>query len=292
MGKKRRKNNLIEWVTTMPSLGWLVIFFLIPTIIAVIIAFKPSNSFGDIESGWTLKNFVTLFSPAYIAIIWRTIWISFVSTAACLLLAVPTGYYMARLPQKWRQIVLLLVIVPFWTNFLIRIFAWKIILNPEGILQNILVSIKLIPKDAMLLYSTGTVILVIIYTYLPFAILPIFASAEKFNFKLLEAARDLGANRWKAFFLIFLPNISKSLKVAAFMVLIPCLGSYVIPDLVGGTNSEMIGNLIATQAFVARNIPMAAAWSSLLMLMILCPIGLVISTRILSKKNNNRKELC
>ena len=135
-----------------------------------------------------------------------------------------------------------------------------------------------------MLYRTETVILVTVYTYLPFAILPIFAAAEKFNFKLLEAAQDLGASRWESFSRIFLPNISKGLKVATFMVMIPCLGSYIIPDLVGGTNSEMIGNLIATQAFIARNIPMAAAWATVLMAMILFPMGLVISTKLLSRK--------
>lgn len=284
MEKRVRKNSMIEWLVTMPPLGWLFIFFLIPTIIAVAIAFRPSSPYGDIETGWTLENFITLFSPTYMTIIWRTIWISFLSTVVCLVLAIPTGYYMARLSQKWRQIVLLLVIVPFWTNFLIRIFAWKIILNPEGILQYILVSLGIISKNTMMLYRTETVIVVIIYTYLPFAILPIFAAAEKFNFKLLEAARDLGANRWKAFFYIFLPNISKGLKVSTFMVLIPCLGSYIIPDLVGGTDSEMIGNLIATQAFIARNIPMAAAWSTVLIVMIMLPIGLVISTKLLNRK--------
>ena len=279
-----RNNSLTEWLVTTPSLGWLLIFFMIPAIIAIAIAFRPSSPYGDIETGWTLENFITLFSPKYVTIIWRTIWISLISAITCLLLAIPTGYYMARLSPKWRQIILLLVIVPFWTNFLIRIFAWKIILNPEGILQHILLSLGLISKNTMMLYRTETVILVTIYTYLPFAILPIFAAAEKFNFKLLEAAQDLGASRWKTFFYIFLPNISKGLKVAIFIVLIPCLGSYIIPDLVGGTNSEMMGNLIVTQAFIARNIPMAAAWATVLMAMILFPIGLVISTKLLSRK--------
>ncbi len=278
------KKNLGEWLVTIPPLGWLFIFFMIPTIIAITIAFRPSSPYGDIEAGWTLENFIMLFSPTYITIIWRTIWISFISTIICLFFALPTGYYMARLSQKWRQIILLLIIVPFWTNFLIRIFAWKIILNPEGILQYILISLGIISKNTMMLYRTETVILVTVYTYLPFAILPIFAAAEKFNFKLLEAAQDLGASRWESFSRIFLPNISKGLKVATFMVMIPCLGSYIIPDLVGGTNSEMIGNLIATQAFIARNIPMAAAWATVLMAMILFPMGLVISTKLLSRK--------
>ncbi len=265
---------------------WLFIFFLIPTLIAIYMAFKPSNPYGDLESGWTSDNFRLLFSPMYLNVIWRTIWISFPSATLCLLFSIPTGYYMVRLSEKWRKIVLLLVIVPFWTNFLIRIFAWKLILNPDGIFEKTLVFLRIIPEHTTLIYQTSTVVLVTVYTYLPFAILPIYAAAEKFDFKLLEAARDIGATRWRAFFHIFLPNISSGLKAAAAMVMIPCLGSYVIPDLVGGTNSQMIGNIIANQAFVARNIPMAAAWSSLLMAMIVFPLGFVICySRLLFLKN-------
>ena len=123
MKRRPHKKNLMEWLVTMTPLGWLSIFFMIPTIIAVAIAFRPSSPYGNIETGWTLDNFITLFSPTYITIIWRTIWISLTSAMTCLLLAIPTGYYMARLSKKWRQIILLLVIVPFWTNFLIRIFC-------------------------------------------------------------------------------------------------------------------------------------------------------------------------
>lgn len=278
-----KRNKFFEILLTLPSLTWLILFFLIPTVIAIIIAFKPSDPYGNLLMGWTSENFKTIFSPIYASIIWRTIWVSFLSTVICLLLSIPAGYYMARLSEKWRKIVLFLIIVPFWTNFLIRIFAWKLILNPNGIIEKCLVFLGLIPEHTMLIYRTGTVVLVTVYSYLPFAILPIYAAAERFNFSLLEAARDLGATRWIAFSRIFLPNISKGLKVATAMVLIPCLGSYIIPDLVGGTKSQMIGNLIATQAFVARNIPMAAAWSSLLMAMILLPLITILFCQLLTK---------
>lgn len=281
------RNKLTEFLLTTPTLFWLIIFFLIPTIIAIFMALRPSNPYGDLEPGWTLINFRTIFSPLYLSVIWRTIWVSFVSTFVCLLFSIPVGYYMARLSEKHRKIILFLVIVPFWTNFLIRVFAWKLILNPDGIIQKIFVFFKIIPEEGSLIYSTGTVVLVTIYTYLPFAILPIYAAAERFDFKLLEAARDLGATRWLAFIHVFIPNISKGLMAASAMVLIPCLGSYVIPDLVGGTNSQMIGNLIANQAFVARNIPMAAAWSTLLMAMILIPLGIILCSKILLRKENN-----
>ncbi|HBM15684.1 MAG TPA: spermidine/putrescine ABC transporter permease [Lentisphaeria bacterium] len=281
------KNKITEILISAPTLSWLTVFFLIPTIMAIIMALRPSNPYGDLLPGWTLENFKTIFSPIYISVVWRTIWVSILSTIICLLFSVPVGYYMARLSEKFRKIILFLVIVPFWTNFLIRIFAWKLILNPDGLIHKTFVFLGIIPSGGSLIYNTGTVILVIIYTYLPFAILPIFAAAERFDFKLLEAARDLGATRWLAFLHIFIPNISKGLMAAAAMVLIPCLGSYVIPDLVGGTNSQMVGNLIANQAFVARNIPMAAAWSTLLMAMILLPLGLILCVKILLDKNKD-----
>ena len=231
-----------------------------------------------------LNNYKNLLDPSYLTVIWRTVWVSFFATALCLLVATPTAYYMSRLSPKWRQTMMFLIIVPFWTNFLVRIFAWKLFLNPEGIFQHILIKMGLASVNTMLLYNTGTVILVMIYTYIPFAILPIYAAAEKFDFNLIEAAHDLGAGRFRAFCKIFLPGISKGLKTAAFMVLIPCLGSYVIPDIVGGTGSDMIGNIIASRVFVARNIPMSATWSSLLILIVMLPLGMLLTVRILRQR--------
>jgi spermidine/putrescine transport system permease protein len=283
--KKSLKTKLAEYVVSAPSLLWLFIFFLIPALYIVFIAFRTAGVYGDIENTFTLNNFLLLFKSYYLIIIWRTIWISFVATFVCIVLAVPTGYYMARVSAKWRQLVTFLVILPFWTNFLVRIFAWKLVLNPDGVFKRFLVTLHLVSPDDMLLYNSCAVLLVMIYTNLPFAILPIFAASEKFDFPLLEAAGDLGATRLGAFFSVFLPGISKGLKTALFMVLIPCLGAYVIPDLVGGTNGEMIGNIVASKVFVARNIPMAAAWSTVLMIIILLPLGSVLSAKIIRNKS-------
>lgn len=281
--KQKEKFSLTEFIISLPSFLWLFLFFLVPTALVIGIAFKPAGVYGDIEPGYTLGNFLTLFKPYYLIIVWRTIWISIVSTTICMFLAIPTGYYMSRVSAKWRQFVMALVILPFWTNFLIRIFAWKLVLNPEGVLKRILVFLHLASDGSLLLYHSGTVVLVMVYTYLPFAILPIYAASEKFDFSLLDAARDLGASRLMAFFKVFLPGISKGLSTAAFMVLIPCIGAYVVPDLVGGADGEMIGNIIASRVFVARNIPMSAAWSTLLLIIILFPLGLVLSARIIKK---------
>jgi len=250
-----------------------VILFLIPTFIVFAITFKPATPFGGIGPGWTLATLRSLGNPNYPAIIWRTIWLSVANTVLCILFAVPAGYFMARVRPQWRRILLLLVVVPFWTSFLIRIFAWKVLLHPEGFIKEGLVWLRLIRPDTSLLYNAGAVLLVMVYTYLPFAILPIYAAAEKFDYRLMEAARDLGAHQWQAFRQIFIPGIRRGLLTAVLVVFIPSLGSYVIPDIVGGPNSEMIGNKIAQRTFVDRNLPHASGLSAFLTLAVLAPMA-------------------
>ena len=266
----RRKKE--ELLVSTPSFLWLVVLFLVPTLIVFAIAFKPADPFGGIGEGWTLTTLFSLGNPNYPVIVWRTIWISALTTLFCLILALPVGYCIARSAPKIRQLLLLLVIVPFWTSFLVRVFAWKVLLHPDGLFKQTLVFLHLLDPDAILLYNAESVLLVMVYTYLPFAILPIYAATEKFDFSLLEAARDLGAKRRQAFCKIFLPGIYRGLITAFLVVFIPALGSYVIPDLVGGLNSEMIGNKIAQRTFSDRNLPHASALSSLLTLAVLVPL--------------------
>jgi spermidine/putrescine transport system permease protein len=270
----KRLRALRELLLTVPSFGWLVALFVIPTVVVFTIAFKPADALGGIGSGWTLATWRHLGNPNYPAIIWRTVWLSAATTALCVLLAVPTGYCMARAPRRWRQPLMLLVVVPFWTSFLVRVFAWKTLLHPDGMVKQLLVAAHLVGEDTSLLYRPETVLLVLVYTYLPFAILPVYAAAEKFDFSLMEAAEDLGAPRFRAFISVFLPGIRRGLLTAVAMVLIPALGSYVIPEIMGGTNSEMIGNKIAQRTFVDRNLPHASALATLLTLAVLLPLAL------------------
>lgn len=152
---------------------------------------------------------------------WKTEWMSVVTTAVCLLVAIPTGYAMARSSERMKGLLLLLVVIPFWTNFLIRIFAWKVMLHPEGLVKTALLSLRLIQPDALLMYNEGAVLIVLIYTYLPFAILPIYAAIEKFDFSLFEAALDLGCSRLGGFVRVLLPGISRGLMTASLVVFIP-----------------------------------------------------------------------
>jgi spermidine/putrescine transport system permease protein len=282
------KKKLHEWLITAPSLFWLILLFLIPTLIVFAIVFKPTDLYGGIGDGWTLETMRSLANPNYPIILWRTFYLSLLTTIACIILATPAGYCLARASLRWRQILLILVVVPFWTSFLIRIFAWKTLLHPEGWIKKSLVALHLLSSDTSLLYNAWAVWLVMVYTFLPFAILPIYAAAEKFDFRLMEAAQDLGARRWQSFVHIFLPGIRRGLWTAILVVFIPALGSYVIPDIVGGPNGEMLGNKIAQRVFVDRNLPHASGLSALLILAVLFPLLAVL---ILQRKKEKAAPL-
>ena len=286
MGEAHRSRRRSEWMLTLPSFLWLVVLFLLPALVVVAIACKPADPFGGFGAGWTLDTLGGLGNPHYPVIVARTIWYSFLTTLFCLLLATPMAYQMARTAVRWRGVLLLAVIVPFWTSFLVRIFAWKALLHPEGPLKWILVHLGLATPEAQLLYGPGAILLVLVYTELPFAILPIYAAAEKFDFRLVEAARDLGARPFRAFRKVFLPGIRRGVLTAVLVVFIPALGSYIIPDLVGGPGSEMLGNKIAQRVFTDRNLPHAAALSAVLVLAVLAPLVAVLALQRKNKKSD------
>jgi len=268
----RRKN---EAILTAPTLLWLILFFVVPSIAMVVISFRPASMYGGVGEGWTLDAWRALGNPNYPIILWRTVWLSLVTTVICLALALPIAFVLGRMQGKWRAILLMIVIVPFWTNFVIRVAAWRILLHPEGMLRQSLISLGIIGPDTLLLYNEGAVLMVMVYTYLPFAILPLYAAAERFDYSLLEAARDLGASGYTAVTRVFIPGISRGLLTAMALVLIPALGSFVIPDLVGGPGDEMIGNKIAQRTLGDRNLPQAATLSVALLVITLIPMIVV-----------------
>jgi len=283
-----RRVAAAELAATLPSFAWLAVFFVVPTLLVFAVAFRPADPFGGVGPGWTLQSLRDLGNPSYPAIVWRTVWVSVATTVLCVLLAVPTAYAMARAPLRWRRPLLLLVIVPFWTSFLVRVFAWKTLLHPDGAVKGLLVALGVVSPEATLLYNVGAVLLVSVHTDLPFAILPIYAAAEKFDQRLIEAARDLGAGGWCAFRRVFLPGISRGVQNAVLMVLIPVLGSYVVPDIVGGTGSELLGNKIAQRVFVDRNLPLAGAVSIVLILAVLLPLLAVLALQRQTKRPAGR----
>ena len=267
-----RKNEIL---LTTPTLLWLAVFFVIPSFTMLLISFRPANVYGGVEDGWTLDAWRALADPDYPIILWRTTWLSLVTTAVCLALALPIAFFLGKLQGKWRGILLMLVIVPFWTNFVIRVAAWRILLHPEGMLRQALLGLGVIGPDTLLLYNEGAVLMVMVYTHLPFAVLPLYAAAERFDYSLLEAARDLGASGFRSVMRVFVPGVSRGLLTAMALVLIPALGSYVIPDLVGGPSDEMIGNKIAQRTLGDRNLPQAATLSVALLAITMIPILVV-----------------
>lgn len=252
----------LEVLLSLPSLAWLTLFFVAPAALVFLLAVRPADAQGGVGPGWTADHLRSLTDSSLVSIYWRTLWIGGATAIISLMLAVPVSLAIARARGARRHVLLLLVIIPFWTSFLIRVFAWKSLLHPQGIISKALQALHLLDDGAVLLYNNVAVLLVMIYTQLPFAILPLYAAAEKFDFSLLESARDLGATRWQAFVSVFLPGIRSGLAAAALMVFVSAIGMYVIPDIVGGTDTELIGNKIAQRVQGDRNLPQAAALSA------------------------------
>jgi len=242
-----------------PQALWLSLFFAAPLAIIVAYSFMKKGLYGGVEPEASLDAYRALANPTLLLVAFRTLWVSLAATAATILVALPCGYSIAR--SRNQSLGLFLVIVPFWTNFLVRIYAWIAILGNEGFLNDFLRLVGLVNDPIQFLYNQGAVILVLVYMYLPYAILPLFSTIDKFDFTLLEAARDLGATRLQAIRKILIPNIRGGLVTAVLFTFIPIFGAYAVPLLVGGKDSYMLGNVIADQVTKTRNWPLASALS-------------------------------
>jgi spermidine/putrescine transport system permease protein len=240
-----------------PQALWLTIFFAAPLAIIIAYSFMKRDLYGGVLPQASLEAYRSLANPTLLAITWRTLWVSFAATVFTILIALPCGYSIAR--SRNQAMRLFLVIVPFWTNFLIRIYAWIAILGNEGFLNDLLRALGLSADSVQFLYNQGAVVLVLVYMYLPYAILPLFSTIDKFDFTLLEAARDLGATRMQALRKILIPNIRGGLVTAVLFTFIPIFGAYAVPLLVGGKDSYMLGNVIADQVTKTRNWPLASS---------------------------------
>jgi spermidine/putrescine transport system permease protein len=245
-----------------PMAVWFTVFFLIPILIIILYSFLKKGLYGGVEWEFALDAYRNLGNPSYILITVRTVITSIVATVFTILIALPCGYFMAR--SRHQTVLLLLIIIPFWTNFLIRVFAWMNILGNNGFLNEFLMRIGLIRDYIHFLYNQKVVILVLVYMYLPYAILPLFSTIDKFDFSLLEAARDLGATKFGSMVRVLLPNIRSGLYTAVLFTFIPIFGAYAVPLLVGGKDSYMLGNIIADQLSKSRNWPLASAFSMVL----------------------------
>jgi spermidine/putrescine transport system permease protein len=246
-------------VYAAPQTLWLSIFFAAPLIIIIAYSFLKKGLYGGVELQLSFQAYSEMANPTLLKVAARTLWVSLAATVLTILIALPCGYSIAR--SKNQAMRLFLVIVPFWTNFLVRVYAWISILGNEGFLNHALRFLGFRPEGYQFLYNQGAVILVLIYMYLPYAILPLFSTIDKFDFTLLEAARDLGATRMQSYLKILLPNIKSGIVTAILFTFIPIFGAYAVPLLVGGKDSYMLGNVIADQVTKTRNWPLASAIS-------------------------------
>ena len=265
---------------------WFTVFFLLPILIIVVYSFLKKGLHGGVEWEFSLNAYLQMFQSSYAKLLFRTLWVTFVSTVVSIVLALPCGYAMAR--SRYQTILLFLIIIPFWTNSLIRINAWIAILGNEGFINVTLRNLGLISEGLPLLYTQHAVVLVLVYMYLPYAILPIFTAMDKFDFSLLEAARDLGATKAQSMFKVLLPNIRSGIVTAVIFTFIPIFGAYTVPLLVGGKDSYMIGNVIVDQVTKVRNWPLASAFS--LMITVFSTAGVLwmigTSAREAARKKN------
>jgi len=242
---------------------WLAVFFLIPVIVILTYSFFERDYQGGVIFKFSLQGYKDILNPNYVAVFLRTIFISLVSSVVSIILAIPVAYYIAF--SRWKNILLLLVIVPFWTNSLIRIYAWIFILGNNGLVNQFLIKMGFTESYVQFIYNNFAVVLVLVYTYLPFAILPLYSAIERLEKNIFEAAMDLGCTKRQVFFRVLLPNIRQGIISAFVFVFIPAIGTYAVPELVGGKNSRLIGNEIARLLTTARNWPAAAAISSVLL---------------------------
>ncbi len=274
-GGKYRKANpgpVYAW----PMGLWFSIFFAAPLVIIVVYSFLKRDVYGGVLREFSFKAYAQMFSPAYGLIFLRTLWIAVISTAVTIGVALPCGYAMAR--SRHQTLLLILVIIPFLTNSLIRIFAWMTILGDNGMLNAILRLVHRFVHGLILhdgkaftahkfMFTQGAVILVSIYMYLPYAILPIFTAVDRFDFTLLEAARDLGSTKIRSMFLVLIPSIRSGIISALIFTFIPIFGSYTVPQMVGGKDSYMLGTLVVDQVQKVRNWPLASAFSVMITLL-------------------------
>ena len=248
----------------LPARIWMGMFFAAPLAIICCYGFLTRGDYGGVERPWTLENLARLIDPLYAAVVWRSIWIAGVATAFCVILGFPLALFIAR-AGKHAGLYLQLVLLPFWTSFLIRTYAWIFLLRDTGLVNSALESLGVIRSPLPLLYNDGAVLIGLVYNFLPFFVLPAYATIERLDPALLEAAADLGAPPLSTLFRVTIPVSAPGIVAGAVLVFVPCFGAYLTPDLLGGGKSVMIGNLIQNQFTTARDWPFGSAASMLLM---------------------------
>lgn len=261
-----------------PAVLWLGLFFLVPLGIMAAYSVMTRGIYGGVEPGLTLEHYRRFFDPIYLSIVRRTLVVSLACTAICLVLGYPVAYAIAR-SGRWKSLLLFLVILPFWTSFLVRTFAMIFLLRDTGLVNSVLLGLGVIERPLTLLYTPFSVMAGLVYTFLPFMILPIYVSLERQDPALLEAAAVLGARPAARFRWVTLPLSMPGVVAGCLLVFIPALGSFIPSDLLGGAKQMLIGNLVQNQFTAARNWPFGSAASFVMMLAVLGGVLFYLRTR-------------
>ena len=258
----------------LPLYLFTVFFVLLPLVYVLALSFMTRNVTWGVDAEFTLDNYKMIFDPVYLKTFGVSLKIAFLTTLITALVGYPFGYFMARLTPKYRNIAMMLVIIPFWTNALIRIYGWMILLRPQGLFNRALIGIGLLEEPLQILYTLPAVVLGMVYSLLPFMILSVYSSALKLDPTLVDASRDLGANRFKAFWTVSFRLTMPGLLSGFVFVFVPSVGLFFISDLMGGGKIMLLGNLIENQLVQARNMPFGAALAIVMMAMTLLIIWL------------------
>ena len=255
----------------LPAWMWLAVLFAVPFAIIASYSLLSRGVYGGIELPWTWESYSRLLDPLYLGIFLRSAILAAAATLLCLLLAFPAALFIARARRR-KYLYLQLVLLPFWTSFLVRTYAWLFLLRDTGLINTVLEKAGIIHNPLPLLYNNGAVLLGLVYGYLPFMVLPIYATLERLDPALLEAAADLGARPWAALFRVAVPLSRPGIAAGGILVFIPCLGAYLTPDLLGGGRVVLVGNLVQNQFTTARDWPFGSAVSLLLMALVIAAV--------------------
>lgn len=269
-----RSNTLPAIVTVAPVTLILVFLVAVPLILVAAISFLQNGQYNNGIYEFTLENYMKLVSPDYMKIYAQSLIIAFITTVICIILGYPLAYIIARMKSKKKAVLYMLVIIPFWTNSLIRIYGWRSFLGNSGWLNMALMKLNIISEPLELLYNTGSTVLGMVYCLIPFMILPLYTAIEKLDTSLLEASSDLGAKPWRTFFEVIVPLTASGIFSGSIMVFIPCLGYFFVSNILGGGNTDVIGNLIERQFKSGNNWPLGAALSIILILLTLLIVKL------------------
>lgn len=269
IGNLRQSSAAQGTVLIAPAFTYMAVFLVLPLALVVILSFLTRGVYGNVVYQINLDNYARLIDPIYLRVLGYSLLIAGLTTVFTILIGFPLAYYIARVSPKRRPVFLFLILVPFWTNFIIRIYAWIMILRAEGFLNSMLLNLGVIQSPLEILYTPTAVLIGMVYEFLPFMVLPLYTSLEKIEPAQLEAAADLGARPWRAFARITLPLSIPGMVAGSILVFIPAMGMFVVPDLMGGAKSILVGNLIRNQFLTARDWPFGAAASMVLLVLTL-----------------------